>query len=218
MNWLALLLLGTAGALVTAACLAFLFVRGRLHRRHRVDPAIPTDAPASWMADPRGPARIHRRLVRIGNATTAIEDDHRPRTRRLRRAEEPGPLHTAAVELRARAVALDGQLARVSLLAPAARRDSLRTIDQETTHLERACAQLVEMSASTLGPTDLRDDPAAGSVTRRIDHLAAAHRELLALDDDAGLAPERTTVLPSEDRPTEVLPTPPPPKPRRSLG
>ena len=113
-------------------------------------------------------------------------------------------MSTRAVELRARAVALDGQLARVSLLAPAARRDSLRT----SWPRDRPSSSGVRPGWSTTERLDprradrSRDDPAAGSVTRRIDHLAAAHRELLALDDDAGLAPERTTVLPTEDRPT----------------
>ncbi|MBX3314960.1 MAG: hypothetical protein KF906_11635 [Actinobacteria bacterium] len=194
MNWAALVVFGTLGVIVTAACLAFLMVRHRFHRRHRVDLAIPTDAPVTWLADPRVPARLHRRLVRIGAATTAVADDHRPRPRRLRRAEEADAIHEAAVALRARAVAADNRLARLAILTPASRRDGLRVLDQEVAQLERACAQLLDLDETTTRPVSLPTDvdTAVDPVTRRIDHLADAHRELQQLDDTAGLVPDPT--------------------------
>lgn len=216
MNWLVLFVLGTTGALVTAACLTFLFLRSRFHRVHRVDPAVATDAPMSWIADPRTPARLHRRLVHLGRTASAVAEDHRPRSRRLRRDDESGPVHAAAVEIRAQAVSLDARLARLALLQGPARRESLREIDRQVQQLERTCGQLVELAVDHGEPARLRgDEPAVDALSRRVDHLADAHRELLALDDDAGLRPDRTVHQPAEDRPTELIAVPPPPPPTR---
>lgn len=222
MNWLALLVLGTAGALVTAACLLFLMLRNRFQRRHRVDPAVATDAPMRWIVDPRSPGRLHRRLVKVGTVAGAVADDHRPRGRsRRRRADEPDPIHDAAVELRAQAVALDARLARLAVLSPAARRDGLRLLADQITALETTCSRLVDLSVDATAPARLPGDDPTQAIGRRIDHLAEAHRELMALDDDAGivagapsgLTPEPTRVQPDEDRPTAIAPTPTPPPP-----
>ena len=83
---LAVFLLGTS-----LLCLVTLIARQRVQRRHRVDPAVPTEAPLTWMIDPRAPARLHRRLARVGDTATAVATDHQPR-RRLRRPTEPSPL------------------------------------------------------------------------------------------------------------------------------
>jgi hypothetical protein len=221
-NWLALLVLGTAGAIVTAACLLFLLLRHRFHLRHRVDPAVATDAPMRWVVDPRSPGRLHRRLVKVGTVAGAVADDHRPRTKpRRRRAAETDPIHDAAVDLRAQAVGLDARLARLAVLSPAARRDGLRLLADQVTALEQTCSRLVDLSADASTPARLPGDDPAQVIGRRIDHLAEAHRELLALDDDAGIvapgapgAPDRTQVQPDHDRPTAITPTPPPPAPR----
>ena len=188
---MALFVLGTIGVVVTAACAGFLLVRHRFHRRHRVDLAVPTDVPVTWVADPRVPARLHRRLVRVGAASTAIADAHRARPRRFRRGADTDSVHDAAVELRARAVAADTRLARLAILTPTIRRDGLRTLDLEVAQLERACAQLVDLDHASTAPVALRHDD-IDPTTRRIDHLAAAHRELVELDDTAGLVPDPT--------------------------
>lgn len=192
MNWAAIVVFGTLGAIVTAACLLFLMARHRFHRRHRVDLAIPTDAPVTWVADPRAPARLHRRLVRIGATSTAVADEHRPRIRRLRRTGEPDAVHDAAVDLRARAVAADGRLARLSILPPATRRDGMRVLEHEVGQLEWACARLLDLDATSTTPVRLPVDVVIDPVTRRIDHLADAHRELRDLDDTVGLVPDPT--------------------------
>ena len=70
-----------------------------------VDPAVRTGAPITWLVDPRAPARLHRRLARVGTTVCTVAADHpggaggrRPR-RRFRRVE-PSPLRSTADELR----------------------------------------------------------------------------------------------------------------------
>lgn len=168
-----------------------LILRNRWQRLHRVDPAVPTDAPMSWVADPRLPARLHRRLARVGTAAGAVIDDHTPRGRRGRRAE-PSPIAAAAAELRDRAVAIDRQVARLAVLAPAARRPALAQLAAAVAEAESAAARLTGLSGDLLAPRRLGgDDPAMADLTRRLDHLADAHRELDDLDRAAGLHADR---------------------------
>src|SRR5690606_18607919 len=182
-----LFVLGSTGVLIVACCIAVLFARHRFNRHHRIDPQVPTDAPVTWLADPRAPARLHRRLARVGTATTRVIEDHQPRTRIMRKAE-PTPVQAAASELREQAVAVDRQVARLSALAPAARRAPMAAAARSVADLEAACARLGSSSHDVQTPRALAvDDPTLVDVTQRIERLAQAHRELLALDDAAGL-------------------------------
>ncbi|MCB0977550.1 MAG: hypothetical protein KDB02_08840 [Acidimicrobiales bacterium] len=215
MNWFALVLLGVMGAVLTAACLAYLMALNRFRQRHRVDPATATDAPMTWLADPRAPARLHRRLVKVGHATTLIADRHAPRGR-SRRKREADPIREAALELRQRAVAVDAHVARLAVLPPAARKASMGELSRQIQTIENACVRLVELSTCNDEPVRLTgEDGAVEATARRIDHLAEAHRELLALDDDAGLRPERTVAWQPHESPTMAASTPPPPLPDR---
>ena len=186
MRWFLLWFLGSAGALVVAACIIVLFVRHRFNRHHRVDPKVPTDAPLSWAVDPRTTARLHRRLAKVGSAATAVEADHPP-TGRLRNREE-SPVAITARDLRAQAVALDNQLARLSVLTPEARREPMRQVAQATADLESAAARLVTYSAEVRAPRRLvTDDPTMVDIRGQLERLAEAHRELAALEADVGL-------------------------------
>lgn len=207
MKWFLLWLLGGTGLVIVAFCLLVLLLRGRIRRRHRVDPKVATGAPLTWLADPRAPARLHRRLARIGSTIDAVAADHQPR-RRLGRRVEPGPLLVAAEDLRARAVHLDRQLATVARLAPAARKAPLADLDRLVTELEHDATRLAALSAQSLTPRALAPhlDPHPEG---QLERLAEAQRELDALDHAAGLRPAHPTVL-------DPPPPPPPPAPQHA--
>ena len=180
---------------ISAACAAFLLARQRLNRRHRVDPAVRTGAPLTWLVDPRAPARLHRRLARVGTTVCTVAADHPAgsspggRARRRFRRVEPSPLRATAHELRDQAVALDRQVVRLSMLAPAARRSLLADLGRAIHDVEQATARLVVISAEVRSPRALvTDDPAVVDLARRVDWLAQAHAELVGLDHEAGLA------------------------------
>ncbi|CAN5850995.1 hypothetical protein BH23ACT2_BH23ACT2_08700 [soil metagenome] len=188
MSWFLLFLLTAIAMVVVATCSAVLMARHRLNRHHRVDVSVPTEAPLTWLADPRLPARLHRRLARVGRTAGVVAEDHRPRGFRARRAEPP-PLGRAADDLRAHAVALDRQVARLAILAPGARRAPLAQLTRSVADAETASARLVALSTELRTPRGLpHDDPTLIDVTGRIERLAEAHRQLVALDEDAGLS------------------------------
>lgn len=214
MDWVFITVLLILGTTVTAACMVVLFVRGRLNRHHRVDPGVRTAAPLTWLVDPRQPARLHRRLAKVGTTTSAVATDHRPPSRLIRKVEPP-PLVTTAEDVRAQAVALDHQLTRIALLAPAARRGALADLGRAVTEIERTTAQLVALSADVRAPRRLpTDDPTLVDLSRRVEWLAQAHAELVALDHQAGLVGPQPQARP--EPPTVPLPgrpLPPPPAP-----
>ena len=179
--------------------LLWLLARHRVRSHHRVDPKVATDAPLSWSVDPRASARLHRRLARVGTALGRVIDDHRVKGRR--RTKERTPIVDLAIDLRSQAVVLDRELARIALLAPAARRRPLHRLAQQVGEIESSCAQLVSLSTEMLAPRTLVDgDPAVIEITQRVDRLAKAHAELLALDDASGIA----TTAPTAPAETEL--------------
>ena len=190
MKWFLLWFLGTVGVIIVAACIVALLVRHRMRRHHRVDPATPTPAPMTWRADPRAPARLHRRLTRVGRAATAVADDHRPPRKRLRRkGEEPPPLVGVAEALRAQAVRLDHEVARVSVLHKAVRAERLTALEAAVVDVERASVTLVSLSAEIRTPPVLpTDDADILDAAAQVERLAEAHRALLAIDEQSGLA------------------------------
>lgn len=213
MNWLALGILGGLGAVVVAACVLYLIAMNRFHRRHRIEPRTPTPAPVTWLADPRSPARLHRRLVRVGRATTAVAEAHSPRVRWLRRGDHDA-IARAAVDLRSAAVALDNELVRLSVMAAGVRRVALVELSANVALIERSCVQLTHLSAVSRGPLRLNDEPSElSSIVDRIEHLAAAHHEVAALDASSGLRSEPTIIQRPHDRPTAV-----PRRPESVLG
>lgn len=195
MKWALLFALGSTGVIIVGLCILALLIRNRYNHHHRVDPSVPTDAPLTWLADPRAPARLHRRLARVGTATSRVVDDHQPRVRRFRRVE-PSPMQAAAVALRAQAVALDRQLHRLSVLSPGVRRPALAKVGRSVHEVESACARLVTLSNEVVAPRGLAiDDADLVDITGQVERLAEAHRELLAIDEAAGLTgPEGPTV------------------------
>lgn len=202
-RWFLVWLLGSAGALIVAACIVVLLVRHRFNQHHRVDPKIPTDAPLTWAVDPRTTARLHRRLARVGSAATAVAADHPP-TGRIRRREE-SPVAVTARSLREQAVALDNQLARLAVLTPSARREPMRELARATAELEVAATRLVAYSAEVRTPRQLvTDDPTIVDIQGQLDRLAEAHRELESLEQEVGLV---APTLPGV--PTAANPRPP---------
>lgn len=186
--WTLVLGASAIGAVVVAACIVVLFTRSRLQQHHRVDRSVATRAPLSWLVDPREPARLHRRLAKVGRAAAAVGDGHRTRARRLRRKRPDPPIVAVADDLRAKAVLLDEQLARLSYLSPRARHLPLLELGQAVSSLERAAIQLVALSAEVRAPRVLAgDDPALLDVTGQIERLVEAHQALLDLDAEAGL-------------------------------
>lgn len=203
MKWFLLWVLGGTGVVIVALCITLLFLRGRLRRRHRVDQKVATGAPLTWLVDPRSPARLHRRLAKVGTAADAVTTDHQPRRRiaGMGKRTEPSPLAQAAADLKAQAVAADRQLARIATLAPAARRAPLHELAHQVSALEQGATRLAALSAESLTPRALHhvDLDAAGQV----DRLAAAQRELDALDADAGLRPATVNPLAAALLPAE---------------
>ena len=205
---LAALFLGTS-----LLCLMVLIARNRVHRRHRVDPAVPTEAPLTWLVDPRAPARMHRRLAKVGTTTTTVVDDNLPVGRRSRRRIEPSPLAVTAQELRSQAVALDRQLARLAVLGAAARRGPLVELGRAIAEVEVAGARLVALSTQVRAPRGLdTDDTTLSDITRRIDLLAQAHHELLDVDAEHHLV-ERPLPAPPLTASRAAPPRPAPPRP-----
>lgn len=188
MNWPLLIALGVLGTVTTAMCVAYLFVLGRLRRRHRVDPKISTGAPMRWLADPRTPAQLHRRLARVGTAATAVADEHRVAKPRLRRRVEQPPMVELAEDLRREAVRLDQQVVQVRYLAKPARRQPLQQLSQAVAEIEVASVRLVHLSAQARTPTGLASDDAdITNVAAQVERLAAAHQALTEIDERAGL-------------------------------
>lgn len=206
MKWFLLWALGGTGVVIVAMCLLFLLLRGRIRRRHRVDHKVATGAPITWLVDPRSPARLHRRLARIGTAADAVAADHQPkrRVRDVGRRTDPAPLAEASASLKARAVAADRQLARLATLAPQARRAPLQELARQVAELEEAATRLAALSAGSLTPRELHH-AVDHDVTGQLGRLAEAQAELDALDADAGLRPAHPNALGS------ALPPPPPP-------
>lgn len=209
MKWLLLAFLGTTGVVIVASCVLALLVRGRLRRRHRVDPKVATGAPITWLADPRPAARLHRRLARVGRLASGVADAHQPSKKRGRRAADAPPIVEVATSLRAQAVALDGQLARAALLAPGPRREVLRRLERAVAELERAGQELTALSTEVLAPPVLAwEAEGVLDLAGQVERLAAAHRQLLELDQRNGLVPDPTLVAPAADAPTVVAPAP----------
>jgi hypothetical protein len=189
-RWFLVSLLGIVGTLIVLACIVVLLVRHRISRRNRVDPKVATAAPATWLADPRTAARLHRRLVRAGRTAGAVAGDHRANGRFRRTSEQP-PIVDAALALRAHAVRLDHEVTRAALLAPGPRRTALARVATAVDELETASTELVVLSAEILAPPVLATEADhAIDLAGQIRRLAEAHRALLDLDAANGLVPE----------------------------
>jgi hypothetical protein len=203
-NWLLLSFLGTVGVIIVVTCVVALLVRHRFHLRHRVHPKVPTAAPVTWAADPRAPARLHRRLAKVGHTAGAVADDHRIPAKKLRKPVEQPAMVELAEELRQQAVNLDAHLARTAMLPSGVRRRQLFELASSVSAAELACVRLVSVSAQVRttpvlavdsDQADRGDHGDRGGITDlagQVERLAEAHRVLQQLDADAGLAPQVT--------------------------
>ena len=225
MKWFLVWMLGGTTLVIAVACLLLLMARSRMRRRHRVDRKVATGAPLTWLVDPRSPARLHRRLARVGTVAVSVAEEQQPRrglSRTLGRKPEPTPIAAAAADLTAQAVATDRQLARIATLAPSARRGPLLELERQVAGLERAAGQLAALNAASFTPRALaHDDPEIVDVQGQLTRLAEAQRELDALDAQAGLVPAMPSPFAStpppppagpavRSFPTAVAPPPPP--------
>ncbi len=212
MEWFAVAGIAILIAVVTAICAAFALARHRLQRAHRVDPKVPSPAPASWLADPRTPARLHRRLTKVGRAAGAVADDHRVAAKRWRTVEQP-PIVELALRLRAQAVGADHELARVALLPAGVRRPAMGELQHTVMDLEHAAARLVALSAEVRTPPRLAiEDAALFDVAAQIERLEQAHRELLEVDAANGLVPPPRAATPPTSAPGATSTSTPSPR------
>lgn len=105
-------------------------------------------------------------------------------------AEEPPPIVVLADQLKAEAVAVDQQLARLVVLAPAARRQPVRDVERSVAELERTASRLVALSTDVRAPRSLgQDHSGLLDVAGQVDRLAEAHQALRDLDAEVGLVP-----------------------------
>jgi hypothetical protein len=209
-NWFLLSTLGIAGVLIVSLCIAALFIRHRINRRHRVHPKVPTPAPLTWLADPRGAARLHRRLAKVGHTAGEVADDHRVPQRKLRKPVEQPEMVALAERLRHQAVGLDVQVARTASLPSAVRRTHLAQLAASVSEAEFACVRLVSVSAQVRTPAVLAGSQDHGAtyitdVAGQVERLAEAHRILQQLDERAGLAPAPSPLDPTRVDATQQL-------------
>ncbi len=109
-------------------------------------------------------------------------------------------------------MALDAQLARLAVLPAAARRAPLADLAAQVVEVETAATRLAALNTDVLSPRRLSvDDPAVFDLTQRVDRLADAHRELDALDIDAGLAVPQVRPAPAPAPPAAAPATAPRP-------
>lgn len=169
----------------------FALVRRRILLHHRVDPTISSPVPLTWAVDPRAPARLHRRLARIGDVTIRLTADDQPRRGRRRHRDEPTPLQQTALAIRQQAVALDRRLDVVAALPLRVRRDQLIELGRAVDDLEGATAQLARLHEESGDPRTLTGQPSRlEAVIERVDLLERAHAELQRIDRDHGLEPD----------------------------
>lgn len=191
MNWFLVSFLGIAGAVIVTLCVVFLFLRHRINRRHRVHPKVPTAAPITWLADPRTPARLHRRLAKVGRTAGAVADDHRLPQKRLRRPVEQPRMVGLAEDLRQQAVNLDQQVARTAMLPAEVKRRHLEQLAWSVREAEFTCVRLVSLSATArTQPALATSTDRAGDITDvagQVQRLAEAHRVLQQIDAQSGL-------------------------------
>lgn len=224
---LALLIFFLLVAAVMAAVV--MAARRRVLEKHRVVSDVASGAPISWLADPRAPARLHRRLARVGSILTSVlaaptpsspsgPGSGRGRSRRKENAQAPeGPVHAAARALQAQAVQIDAHLVRLAVLSPAARRPHLATLAAQVAEVEAATNRLFDLQMRFDRPDQLshhhQDLEAAA---HQVDLLTRAHEELLRLDINNGLQP-RPGAAAHSDRGDSSLP-PPPARPQAAEG
>lgn len=200
MDWVLVTVLAVLFFGTSCAALATLILRARFHRLHRVDPSVATDAPMTWLVDPRLPARLHRRLARVGTVATVVVDEHTAKGRRGRRAD-PTPLAVTARQVREHAVGLDLRVARLAVLTPSARRQPMAELVAAVAEVEVAAARLAGLSTQVSAPRRLAGADPVTEIGRQLDHLSAAHHELDDIDRAAGL--HASTAAGSPTTPTD---------------
>jgi hypothetical protein len=168
-------------ALISGASFAamVLVVRWQLRRQLRLAPRHRSTAPLLWLAPVTPAARLHRRL-RIASASARLSAA----------VAGPGsPTAQCADELVERAVALEPRL--LAAFRPRAATGARRAVERRVAHVEQLARRLATDAVAG------SDRPAlAGAATddltaldERLDALAAARRDLSALERAAGLHP-----------------------------
>ncbi len=158
-----------AGVAAWATCLlAALWVRHRLRQRLRITPGARSTAPTVWLVSPTAPARLHRRLRRVGALARAAS------------TLDPS-LNDLADELVVDAVVLEPAVvavARTGRTGASIRRD----VSARVSELELVARHLTTLSAQAASgwseAVRLRD---------RVGALEAARQELAEIDLAAGL-------------------------------
>lgn len=150
--------------------IATLWVRGRIRRCLRIDPAVRSAAPTVWVVAPTAAARLHRRArIAAASARLASSVDH--------------GLCPVADDLVSEAVALEPAILAVAgtRRAGAPVRRELATRISELEAVARRLGSLSTESMSASEPT------AATRLRDRLTALEAARQELAEIDLRAGL-------------------------------
>jgi hypothetical protein len=161
-------------ALVIGAALAVgttLAMRA-LIRANRVASGRRSAAPLSWLASPRAPARLHRRLQRAVRVSDFAVGSLAPAA---------VPLRDVARELVERAVGVDDWLVAAYGLHPQARRFRLAQLSDEVREIEMAAARLHQISADwrrCLDQATASQGLPLPDLHQRLDAVEAALRDL----------------------------------------
>jgi hypothetical protein len=160
-----------AGVVMWASfVLAALWVRSRLRRTLRIDPAVRSAAPTVWVVAPTAASRLHRRLrVTAASARLASMCDQ--------------GLSPVADDLVSEAVALEPAILAVAgtrRAGASVRRD----ISARISELETVARRLTSLSTEAMSASE---PSAAIRLRDRLSALEAARQELAEIDLRAGL-------------------------------
>lgn len=173
MGELLVVLVVLVAMLVLVPLVAVALLARSLDRRNRVSPEAPSPAPLSWLGSPARGARLHRRLR---DAVVTLR--HLPRPE----GEAPPTLSVAqgADDLERHAVSLDGWLVWTRRAPSRVRRRQYDEIERQVREIESLALRLTRLAPAGHRPApapETRD--ALGEIADQIDHLEAAHAEVL---------------------------------------
>ena len=160
-----------ASVVMSATCVfAVLWVRHRLRRTLRIDPAVRSAAPTVWIVTPTAAARLHRRL-RVVAASA-----------RLASTCDPG-LSPVANELVGEALALEPRVLAVTGTRRAGA-SVRRELSASISELEAVARRLASLSNQPLSASEAN---AATRLRDRLTAIEAARQELAEIELRAGL-------------------------------
>jgi hypothetical protein len=143
----------------------------RLNRMLRIRLSVKSTAPSSWLVATHEPARLHRRLRRVGAVARAAA------------ARGDATVAAMATELEDNALAVEAHLVLLSRLWRR-ERDARHEVIGQVVQLEHLAARLASSAAEAYRRPALMpgSQDALADLTERLDALDAARRELRAVE------------------------------------